>query len=27
VRLLTHRDVGDDGIDFACNAIAGAPAS
>jgi threonine aldolase len=27
VRLVTHRDVGDDGIDLACKAIAGAPAS
>ena len=25
VRLVTHRDVGDDGIDLACKAIAGAP--
>jgi threonine aldolase len=25
VRLVTHRDVGDDGIDRACKAIAGAP--
>jgi threonine aldolase len=27
VRLVTHRDVGDDGIDLACKAIAGAPAA
>jgi threonine aldolase len=25
VRLVTHRDVGDDGIDLACKALAGAP--
>jgi threonine aldolase len=25
VRLVTHRDVGDDGIELACKAIAGAP--